>query len=58
MAGSYRGIPISPGIPMDLGEPHIAKGNGDPHPHITSDIGMGIPIIGGPHITATPVPVQ
>ena len=31
---------------MDLGEPRIAEGNRDPHPHIASDRG-GIPIIGG-----------
>ena len=45
------GIPISPRIPITLvlwglGGASYHQGNGDPQPYISSDIGIGIPIIG------------
>ena len=54
------------GVPKSLKGPHITRvlGTPGPHipsdmglsrPHITRDMGTGVPILGGPHFTQTPV---
>ena len=56
------------GVPKSLKDPHITRVLGTPgphipsdmpppppHPHITRDMGTGVPKLGGPHFTQTPV---
>ena len=54
------------GVPKSLKSPHITRLLGTPGPHIPSDMGLprphitrnmgtGVPILGGPHFTQTPV---
>ena len=57
------GVPKSlkgPHITRVLGTPgpHISSDMGLPRPHITRDMGTGVPILGGPHFTQTPVVVE
>ena len=54
------GVPKSlkdPHITRVLGTPgpHIPSDMGPPRPHITRDMGTGVPKLGGPHFTQTPV---
>ena len=54
------------GVPKSLKDPHITRvletpgphipsDMGPPRPHITRDMGTGVPKLGGPHFTQTPV---
>ena len=48
------GVPHITGI-MGTGGPPFYRDYGDGGPHFTGIMGTGVPILGGPHFTATPV---